>query len=105
MRLGVCPVSGKISGNGIDTPTEVGLNLVNPRLKPVNLLTQHLVAFDNYIQFMLKILGHDADMLFEVFRHFSNVMTEKLIDLFDVFCVHGTSAVVKIPRIHCTVAL
>jgi len=96
MRLGVHPVSGKIGGYGIHTPTQVGLNLVNPRFKPVNFVTQHLVAFDNYIQFMLKILSHDAYMLFEVFRLFSNVMTEKLIDLFDVFCVHGASAVVEI---------
>jgi len=55
------------------------------------------VTFNDKVQFVLETLSHDTNMLFEVFRHFTDMTPEKLIDLLDIFCVHGTSAGVKIP--------
>jgi len=47
------------------------------------------------IQLIVKVHEHAADMLFEVFRHFTDMTSEKLIDLIDIFCVHNVTAGVK----------
>jgi hypothetical protein len=93
MRLGVRPMGGKIGGNCVDFI----LDTLQSDFHAVDFFGEHLVAFNDKVELMLEILGHDTDMMFEVFRHFTDMMPEKLIDLFDIFCVHGTSAVVKIP--------
>jgi hypothetical protein len=95
VRFGVLTVSGKIGGNSINSPTQVHPNLINPCLKPVDLVTQHLMPFNNDIQLMLKILGHDANMLFEVLRYIIDMPPEKFIDLSYIFSIHDISTVAK----------
>jgi hypothetical protein len=90
MRLGVCPVGGEIGGNGIDftfNPVKPDfktvhppIKAVHPSVKTVNFLTQHLVAFDDNIQLVLKILGH-----------YPHIMLEHFLDLFEIGSIHKIS--------------
>ena len=74
MRLGISTMGGKIGYNGVDfifNPVNLDFYTVKPdfkavhtpikaihhSVKTVNLLTQHLVAFDDDIQLVLKILS------------------------------------------------
>jgi hypothetical protein len=90
VRLGVRPVGGKIGGNGVDftfnpikpdfKTVHPPIKAIHPSVKTVNLLTQHLVAFDDDIQFVLKILGHDTylmlDLSLKVLGHHADMMSE-----------------------------
>jgi hypothetical protein len=90
MRLGIRPMGGKISGNVIDftfNPVKPDFKTVHPPIKAfhpsvktVNLLTQHLVAFDDNIQLVLNILGH-----------YSHIMLEYFFDLFEIISIHKIS--------------
>jgi hypothetical protein len=97
MRLGVRPVGGEIGGNGVDfafNPVNLDLNpvkpdfktvhppikAIHPSVKTVNFLTQHLVAFDDNIQLVLKILGH-----------YPHIMLEHFFDLFEIISIHKIS--------------
>ncbi|HEX2768866.1 MAG TPA: hypothetical protein VHN12_06245, partial [Geobacteraceae bacterium] len=83
MRLGVRPVGGEIGDNGVDftfNPVNLDLNTVKPDFKTVNFLTQHLVAFDDNIQLVLKILGH-----------YPHIMLEHFFDLFEIISIHNIS--------------
>lgn len=78
VRLGVRPVGGKIRGDRINAAAQVRFDFINPYLKPINLVAEHLLPFNDQVQFVPKILGHDADMMFEHVFYF-----------FEIFCVHN----------------
>jgi len=97
MRLGIGTVGGKIGCNGVDfifNPVKPDFNpvkpnfktihppikAIHPSVKTVNLLTQHLVAFDYNIQLVLKILGH-----------YPHIMLEHFFDLFEIISIHKIS--------------
>jgi len=87
VRLSVGPVSGKVSGHGINlafdpvqshlNPVQSHLNPFQPVFDPVNLLTQHLMSLDNDIQLVLKI-----------FRHHANMMLKHILDFFKIISFH-----------------
>ncbi len=84
MRLGIRPMRGKIGSHRIDMPYKIGFDTIDPFCQrvfdPVNLLTQHLVPFNDNIQLVLKIFGHDADL-----------MLEHLLDFLEISSFHDNS--------------
>jgi len=58
MRLGVRPVGGKISGNGIDldlNPIRPFFDVAQPYVHSVEFFGQHLLPFNDEVQLVLKI--------------------------------------------------
>jgi hypothetical protein len=113
VRFGVLPVSGKVGRNGLDLvldPVQSRFNPLQPRFNqvqpginavqsrfdsiqpspqigfhPVDLVAQHLVAFNDEIQFVLKIFGYYTrlmlDLSLKVFGYYTRLMFDLALEL------------------------
>jgi hypothetical protein len=94
VRLGIGTVTGKVGRNGfyLDfNSVQPSFDTADSRVHPVDLFGQHLLPFNDNVKFVLKILGHDADMMLEVFRHHIDMMLKHFVYLFEIISVHGFS--------------
>jgi hypothetical protein len=80
MRFRIRPVGGKVTGNGVDFILDSIKPGTQRGFNAVDLFGQHLMPFNDNIQLVLKILGHDADMMLEHFLY-----------LFEIIGVHKIS--------------
>jgi hypothetical protein len=117
VRLGIGPMGEEISGNGIDfcfnalqpyfnalqpyfDPVQPYVNPIQPFsqvcFNPIDLFAQHLLAFSDDIQLMLKDLRHHPDLvrddLFESFGHHFDFLLKDFPYLLQFISIHETPA-------------
>jgi len=61
---------------------------VQPRLHSVDLFREHLMAFDDKVQFVLEIFGLDSDLMAEISLYFFFKVKNDLFETFKIFTIH-----------------